>query len=84
MNEARAKAGQPPLPFLTPKLYPMLGRSGGLRDITSGSNGDFSAGSGYDMVTGIGVPDVRELLTALGTPVAARRAAAVPTTTPVK
>jgi hypothetical protein len=34
------------------------------RDITAGSNGAYSAGSGYDMVTGIGVPNVAELIKA--------------------
>ena len=52
-----------PLGFLNPKIYPLMGTSA-LRDITSGSNGTFSAGVGYDQVTGIGVPDVTALLAA--------------------
>jgi kumamolisin len=35
------------------------------RDITSGSNGAYKAGHGYDMVTGIGVPNVKNLIAAL-------------------
>ena len=35
--------------------------SGSIRDITTGSNGAFSAGIGYDLVTGIGVPDLKAL-----------------------
>lgn len=53
MNEARANAGKPSLPFLNPLLYPLLGTAA-FRDIQSGSNGAFSAGPGYDLVTGIG------------------------------
>jgi kumamolisin len=64
LNEARANAGKPSLPFLNPLIYPLIGTSS-FRDIHSGSNGAFSAGPGYDLVTGIGVPDVRELIGAL-------------------
>ena len=35
------------------------------RDIQIGSNGAFSAGPGYDMVTGIGVPNVKQLINQL-------------------
>ena len=67
INEARSKAGKSPLPFLPPLLYPLInGR--GLRDITAGSNGAYAAGPGYDMVTGLGVPDVEELVKALTLP----------------
>lgn len=64
MNEARATAGKPPLPFLNPLIYPLMG-SACFRDIQAGTNGEFSAGPGYDMVTGIGVPNVKELIRAL-------------------
>jgi kumamolisin len=64
MNEARAKAGRPPLPFLNPLIYPLLGTAC-FRDIQTGSNGAYSAGPGYDMVTGIGVPNLKELIRAL-------------------
>jgi len=60
MNEARTKAGKQPLPFLNPIIYPVMS-SGSFRDITKGSNGAFSAGIGYDLVTGIGVPDLKAL-----------------------
>ena len=43
-----------------------LANSGVFNDITSGSNGSYSCASGYDMVTGIGSPDVYKLVTALG------------------
>ena len=45
----------------------LYGRCGtaALHDITSGSNGDYSAGVGYDMVTGLGSFDARNLLAAV-------------------
>jgi kumamolisin len=63
-NEARRKANKPLLPFLNPLLYPLQGTAA-FRDITEGSNGAFSAGPGYDRVTGIGVPNMKELVNAL-------------------
>jgi kumamolisin len=60
MNEARTKAGKQPLPFLNPLIYPVMS-SGSFRDITTGSDGAFNAGIGYDLVTGIGVPDLKAL-----------------------
>ena len=66
LNEARAKASKPPLPFLNPLIYPLSG-SASFRDITSGNNGAFSAGPGHDLVTGIGVPNIKALATALTT-----------------
>jgi kumamolisin len=64
INEARAKAHKPSLPFLNPLLYPLIGSSA-FRDIKSGSNGAFQAGEGYDMITGIGVPNLRQLIRTL-------------------
>jgi kumamolisin len=37
----------------------------GLRDITSGNNGAYAAGPGWDACTGLGVPDGTALLTRL-------------------
>ena len=45
-------------------LYPLLG-SDSFRDITAGNNGEFSATPGYDMVTGIGVPNMKQLMASL-------------------
>jgi kumamolisin len=64
INEARTKANKPLLPFLNPLIYPLMG-SPSFRDIQSGSNGAFVAQPGYDMVTGIGVPNIKELIRAL-------------------
>ena len=67
INEARTKAGMQPLPFLNPLIYPLAGTAC-FRDIRQGSNGAFQAGSGYDLVTGLGVPNVKELIRALTAP----------------
>jgi kumamolisin len=64
INEARANANKPSLPFLPPLIYPLIGTSS-FRDLVAGSNGAFEAGAGYDLVTGIGVPNVKELIQAL-------------------
>jgi kumamolisin len=64
INEARKKAGKPFLPFLNPLIYPLIGTPA-FRDITSGSNGAFHGGPGYDQVTGVGSPNVKELIAKL-------------------
>jgi kumamolisin len=64
INEARTKAGKPALGFLNPLIYPLMGTPC-FRDVTGGSNGGFAAAAGYDLVTGIGVPDVKQLLAKL-------------------
>jgi kumamolisin len=61
INVARHRSGKPSLPFLNPRLYPLLGTNC-FRDIISGSNGAYHAGTGYDMVTGLGVPDMKQLV----------------------
>jgi kumamolisin len=64
MNEARGKAGKAFLPFLNPLIYPLM-ETDCFRSIEAGTNGDFTAGPGYDLVTGIGVPNVGQLTKAL-------------------
>jgi kumamolisin len=74
-NQARASVHLSTLGILGPSIYPLIGTSN-FRDITSGNNKfdsstGYTAGTGYDEVTGIGVPDVANLvktLTAGGTP----------------
>jgi kumamolisin len=46
-------------------LYGLCGTSS-FHDVTSGSNGDYSAGVGYDRVTGLGTFDATSLLAASG------------------
>ena len=63
INEARTKAGKGTLPFLNPLLYPR--RTECFRDVSKGSNGAYHAVAGYDLVTGLGVPNVKALIQAL-------------------
>jgi kumamolisin len=65
LNQARANSGFPPVAVLASHIYSLVGSSD-FRDITSGSNGAYNAGSGFDLCTGIGVPDVNTLIEALG------------------
>lgn len=44
------------LGFVGPRLYALLG-SAAFHDITSGNNGSYSAGPGWDPCTGLGSPD---------------------------
>jgi kumamolisin len=64
IDQARETAGMGPIGLLNPHLYPLAGSSS-FHDITSGTNGAYSAGPGYDLCTGLGSPDVVNLLTAL-------------------
>ena len=64
INEARTTAGKPRLAFLNPLIYPLAGTDC-FRDIEGGSNGKFEAAKGYDMVTGIGVPNMKNLVAQL-------------------
>jgi kumamolisin len=64
--EARAKSNHTPIGYLAPKLY-AVAQNNSFRDITEGSNGAFSAGPGWDAVTGLGVPNVAGLIAALNT-----------------
>jgi subtilase family serine protease len=43
--------------FLNPTLYTQVAGAGGLHDITSGNNGSYAAGPGWDACTGLGSPD---------------------------
>ena len=63
MNEARQKSGKATLPFLNPLIYPLAAK--GFRNITKGSNGVYHATPGFDLVTGLGVPNVQKLIAAL-------------------
>jgi kumamolisin len=56
-----------PLGFLNPALYSEAGGTDAFHDITSGNNGAYSAGPGWDACTGWGSPDGQQLLTVLTT-----------------
>jgi kumamolisin len=65
MNDARTRANKPALPFLNPLIYPLAGSSC-FRDVAGGaSSGAFTTDPGYDLVTGLGVPDVKNLINRL-------------------
>jgi kumamolisin len=64
INEARKDNGSSQLPFLNPLIYPLLGTDA-FRDITVGNNGQYDAGPGFDLVTGLGTPNVGRLLAVL-------------------
>ena len=61
--------------FLSPNLYQQIAiKAGTFRDITSGNNGSYKAGSGWDACTGWGSPNGTAILQALiATTPAARR-----------
>lgn len=75
LNQARSIAGNSPVGLLGPIVYPLHGTSA-FNDITSGNNGAYSAGSGYDLCTGLGSPNITNLASALGTVPAAPAPAA--------
>jgi kumamolisin len=64
INAARAGSDQSPVGLLGPQIYPLIGTVS-FQDITSGSNGDYNAGVGYDLCTGIGTPNFAVLFGAL-------------------
>jgi kumamolisin len=63
MNQKLGK----PVGYLNPLLYGSLAGSGAFRDIVSGNNGSYSAGTGWDPCTGWGTPVGSKLLAGLGT-----------------
>jgi subtilase family serine protease len=73
VNEARANAGDGPIGFANPALYGIYGDSteyaNDFHDIVSGNNtlagapvSGYSAATGYDLATGLGTPDVANLI----------------------
>ncbi|KAI0741645.1 peptidase S8/S53 domain-containing protein [Daedaleopsis nitida] len=70
LNDFRLSRGKSSLGFLNPLIY-ASGVSAGFNDITSGSNpgcgtNGFTAGAGWDPVTGLGTPDFGKLQALLG------------------
>jgi kumamolisin len=61
MNQSLGK----PLGLLQPALYGLTKASAAFHDITSGSNGAYSAGPGWDAASGLGSPSGLNLLKAL-------------------
>ena len=80
INQARALNGRLPLGALNRRVYPLIG-TGAFYDITTGNNsytsskvngtqgtGSFACTAGYDEVTGIGAPNLTNLVNALSGP----------------
>jgi kumamolisin len=67
INQALSNAGKSPLGLLGPKIYPLIG-TGNFRDVTKGTNGTYSAGVGYDLTTGVGVPNLAAFLATISPP----------------
>ena len=60
LNEQRTVNGKQPIGFINNRIYAIgtgSGYSSFFHDITSGTNGKFSAETGYDLVTGWGSPN---------------------------
>jgi kumamolisin len=64
VNQSRASVGLGPIGLLGPYIYPLAGSSV-FNDITTGNNGAYSAGPGYDLCSGLGTPNVAALVSAL-------------------
>ncbi len=67
LNQSRAANGLAALNQLNPAIYPLQATSS-FHDITSGNNGIYAAGPGYDSMTGLGTPDFAAIVRALGAP----------------
>ncbi len=67
--------------YLNPTLY-QNGENGSFRDITSGNNGDYKAGTGWDACSGWGSPNGAVLLKALAGTTASPTPTPTPTPTP--
>jgi kumamolisin len=65
VNQARSLSGQSSLGLLGPTIYPLIGTAA-MNDITTGTNGAYFAGPGYDLCTGVGSPNMASLVTVLG------------------
>ncbi|KJY02362.1 tripeptidyl peptidase-like protein [Zymoseptoria brevis] len=69
VNDALIAAGRPPLGFMNPWLYSRAGK--GFNDITVGNiwgcnTSGFPAKDGWDLATGYGTPDFKNIRAALG------------------
>jgi kumamolisin len=63
-----------PVGFLNALLYQQLNEAPDFNDVTSGNNGAYSAGPGWDACTGFGSPKGTEIAEALGAPRSAVKA----------
>ncbi len=77
INQSRISLGLPKLYNFSQNLYPLVGSSS-FRQITSGNNGYYSAGPGYNLCTGLGTPNVGSLITSLALAIPRRPASSTP------
>jgi kumamolisin len=68
INESIGK----PVGFINPLLYQNASSAGDFTDITSGNNGAYSAGPGWDACSGLGSPIGAQVATVLGAPAQAQ------------
>ena len=61
-----------PIGYANPLLYGKAAAAGGFRDITSGNNGAYNAGKGWDACTGLGSPVGAKIAASLTTGQAAK------------
>ncbi len=61
INQERSTAGLSSLGLLNHWIYGLIG-SDAFNDITSGKNGAYDAGVGYDLCSGVGTPNVANLI----------------------
>lgn len=64
IDQARSTAGRSPVGFLNTYIYTMLGTNV-FNDIVSGTNGAYSAGPGYDLCSGVGSPNIANIISLL-------------------
>jgi len=60
LNQYRVSVGLPTVGLLSRATYPLIGTTG-VNDVTTGSNGAYAAGPGYDLCTGTGSPNIKEI-----------------------
>jgi kumamolisin len=76
-NQYRVSVGLPNFGLMNQWLYGLIG-TGGVYDTTTGSNGAYYAGPGYDLCTGIGSPDISLFITYTTEEITANSAPAAP------
>ncbi|MFI5090600.1 MAG: protease pro-enzyme activation domain-containing protein [Terriglobales bacterium] len=64
---------QTPIGYANPLLYGAAAKAGAFHDITSGNNGAYTAGPGWDACSGLGTPIGAALLSALAPAAPARK-----------
>jgi kumamolisin len=72
-----------PVGFIQPAIYAAKAAAG-FNDITSGNNGAFSAGPGWDACTGLGSPSATKLIPLLAPATATSKSSSPKPTKPVK